>query len=188
MGDEWACRRSAGYVLQDRCLHLGVSVLVEELAHGAQHGGTLHERVFHAVVDDEVHVALAGAHLRVVELVVGHAVLVFHYRQRLEALREERQLLGVDGDLAGLCLEDETAYADDVANVEQLLEDHVVKVLVVLGADVVTGDVDLYAALAVLQLHEARLAHDAAAHHASGDDDLCLLVFLERLLDVRAER
>ena len=62
------------------------------------------------------------AQLRVVELVVSHAVLVFHYGQRLKALREQRQLLCVHADLARLRAEHEALYAYEVANVEQLLE------------------------------------------------------------------
>ena len=58
--------------------------------------------------------------------VVGHAVLVLDDGQRLEALRQEDELLGVDADLAHLGLEDEATHADEVADVEQLLEDYVV--------------------------------------------------------------
>lgn len=61
-------------------------MLVEELAHGAEHGGALEESLLYAVVDDEVDVALTGPHLGVVELVVGHTVLIFHDWQWLETL------------------------------------------------------------------------------------------------------
>ena len=87
-------------------------------------------------------------------------------------------------DLTRLCLEDETFDTDEVTDVEEFLKDLVVHVLVLVGADVVTGDIHLDSALAILQLYEASLAHDTAAHHTAGDDDLLLLPLLEVVLDV----
>ena len=126
MGDEGAGRGASGDGLEGRGLYLGIAVAVEEGAHGAEHGGTLEEGVLHAVVDDEIDIAATGAQLGVVKLVVGHAVLVLDDGQRLEALRQEDELLGVDADLAHLGLEDEATHADEVADVEQFLEDYVV--------------------------------------------------------------
>ena len=105
-------------------------------------------------------------------------------RQRLKALTQQFQRLGVNRDLTRLCLEDETFDADEVTDVEEFLKDLVVHVLVLVGADVVTGDIHLDSALAILQLHKAGLAHDTAAHHTSGDDDLLLLPLLEVIFDV----
>lgn len=45
------------------------------------------KRLFHTIVDHEVNVATAIAQLWVVELVVGHPVLVFYDRQWLQTLR-----------------------------------------------------------------------------------------------------
>ena len=122
MGYERSCACSAGYGLQRRRLDFGVSGLVEHAADGPYHGCALHECVFYAVVHYEVYVPLAVAQFGVVELVVSHSVLVFHYRQRLEALREQRQLLCVDADFAGLRAEHEALDADEVAYVEQFLK------------------------------------------------------------------
>ena len=185
--DERAGGGTTGDGLQHRSLYLRVPGIVEEFAHGADDGSAVDERLLHAIVDNQVHVALAGAHLRVIKLVVSHAVLIFHDRQWLKTLREQRELLCVNRDLAGLCLEHEAADADNVADVKQFLEDRGVHIFVLTRADVVTGDIDLDTAFAVLKLHEAGFAHDTAAHHTSGDDDLRLLSLLEVLLDVGAE-
>ena len=126
VGDEGAGGGTAGYDLQRGSLHFGVAGLVEEAAHDAQHGGSLLEGLLHALVHHEVHVSLAGSHLGVVKLVIGHAVLVFHDGQGLQALAQERETLGVDGYLAHLGAEDVAFHADEVAYVEQLLEHFVV--------------------------------------------------------------
>ncbi len=122
MRDKGARRGSSGNHLQGRGLHLGVSGVIQDFPDGADHRGPLQEGLFHAIVDHQVDVALAVAQLRVVELVVGHAVLIFHDGQRLETLREQCQLLGMHADLASLCAEHGTLYADEVADVEQALE------------------------------------------------------------------
>ena len=126
MGDEGAGRGTTSDRLEGRGLDLGIAVAVEEGAHGAEHGSTLEEGVLDAVVDDEIDIAATGTQLGVVKLVVGHAVLVLDDGQRLEALRQEDELLGMDADLAHLGLEDEATHADEVADVEQFLEDYVV--------------------------------------------------------------
>ena len=86
MGDERTCAGTACNGLQCGCLHLRVASLVEHAAQGAQHGSTLEEGVFHAVIDDEVDITLAVAQLGIIKLVVCHAVLILNDRQRLEAL------------------------------------------------------------------------------------------------------
>ena len=126
MGDERTGRGTAGDILQDRRIHLRVAGLVEDAAHGADDGGTLQERVLHAVVDHQVNVALAIAQFRVVELVVGHAVLIFHDGQRFEALREQCDLLCVDGNLARLRTESEALHTDEVTDVEEFLEHRII--------------------------------------------------------------
>ena len=122
MGDERTRARTAGNALQRRCLHLRISRLVEEAAHRAQDGGALEESILHAVVYNQVYITLAVTLLGVFKLVVCLAVLVLDDRQRLQTLRQERDFLGMNRNLAHLRLEDETLDTDEVADVEQLLE------------------------------------------------------------------
>ncbi len=75
----------------------------------------------------------------------------------------------MDGDFARFGAEHEALDAHEVAYVEEFLEDVVVEALVLAGADVVAAHVDLYAAFAVLELHEGGFAHDASAHDAAGN-------------------
>src|SRR3712207_1923670 len=179
MSDERTGRRTAGNALQRGCLHLGVAVLIEEVAHGTQHGGTLKERVFHAIVNDEVHVTLTGTQLGVVKLVVSHAILVLNDGQGLEALAKNGQLLGVHADFARLGLEDETLNADDVTDVEQLLENLIVEVFIFARTDVIARNIDLNSAFAILKFRKAGLSHHTTAHHTAGNHNLGLLFFAE---------
>ena len=68
----------------------------------------------------------------------------------------------------GAGAEREALHPHEVAQVQQLLEDLVVEGLVLAGADLVAGDVDLLVAGVVAQHGEAGLAHDAHAHEAAG--------------------
>ena len=97
-----------------------------------------------------------------------------------EGLREQRQLLGVDGHLARLGLEHEAFHAHDVADIPGLEGG------VGFLAHVVPFHVDLDVALAVQDMGEAGLAHDAFGHHAAGDAHLFVLVSVEVRLDVGA--
>ena len=81
----------------------------------------------------------------------------------MQRLGQQHDLLGVDADFAGLGLEHEALHADHVAQIV------VFEVLVRVLAHVVPADVDLNLAVAVQQMGEGGLAHDAAGHHAPGD-------------------
>ncbi len=186
VGDEGACGGTAGDALQHGGIHLEVALLVEVGTHLVDNHGALDEGVAHLGVDDEVDVALAVALLGVAEGVVDHAVLLLDDGQGAEALAEDGEGLGVDGDLAHLGDKDIAGDADDVANVKQALEDGVVERLVVAGAYLVALDVELNAAGVVLELDEAGGAHDAAAHDAAGEADTLeeRVVLREALQDV----
>ena len=175
VGDEGACAGTAGDGLQDGRFHFGIAGFVQHGTHGADDFRALQEGIFHAVVHDEVHVALAVAQFGVLEGVIGHAVLVLHDGQRAQALGQYGQLLGVHADFARLRAEHEALHADEVAQVQQAFEDGVIHIFVLVRADVVAGDVHLDAPFGVLQFDERGLAHDAAAHHASRDGHLARL-------------
>ena len=129
MGDERTGTCAAGYLLQDRGLHLGVTCLVEHLTHRAQDRRALEERVLHAVVDNQIHITLAVTLLRVIEAVVSHAVFVFDDRQRTQRFSQNRQFLGMNAYLAHLRTEDETLDTDEIADVQQFFEYHIVHLL-----------------------------------------------------------
>ena len=95
----------------------------------------------------------------------------------------------MDGYLASLCAEDEALDADEVAEVDEALEEGVVEVFILARADIVAGYIDLDAALGVFELGKGGLAHDTLAHEASGDAYLARLglVITEKSLDVGAE-
>ena len=86
----------------------------------------------------------------------------------------------MDGGLAGLGLEHGAGHADDIADVE-LLEG-----CVLLLPDGVTRDIDLQDALAVLDLAEGSLAHDALDHQTARDGDRLALKRGKALDDLRA--
>ena len=107
---------------------------------------------------------MAVAQLGVVELVIGHTILILHDGQGAQAFGQHGQFLGVNADFTGLGAEDKSLHAHDVAQVEQALEDGIVHLLIVAGADVIARHIDLHTSLGVLQLHERGLSHDASAH------------------------
>ena len=87
---------------------------------------TLQEGVLHAIIHDEVHITLTVAKLGVVEGVIDIALgISLDDRQRLEALAEHGQLLSMDANLASLCSEHIALDADEVAKVEELLEERI---------------------------------------------------------------
>jgi hypothetical protein len=77
--------------------------------------------------------------LTVTHISIGQAVIFFG--KDLQALCEQSDLGGVDGDLAGLGGENTTLYSDDIADIELL------KALIFLNSHVVTGNVALNFAL-----------------------------------------
>ncbi len=86
-------------------------------------------------------------------------------RQRQHGLGEERQLLDVDGELAGAGAEEIATDPDVVAEIEQLVERKS------LLADGVEPDVNLQPFAALLQRGEPCLALRANGHNAAGDSD-----------------
>ena len=147
VGDEWAGRSTTGNALQGRSLYLCIASVVEYAAQSAQYGCTLQEGILHAIVYDEVNIALTVTQLWIVELVVSYTILVFHDWEWLQALGEQAQFLGVNRNLASLCTENETLYADEVTDVEELLEYSIIKVLVLVWTNLVAGDIDLDSSL-----------------------------------------
>ena len=145
-----------------------VAVLVEVGAHGVEHLCALDEDVLHAVVYHKVDVAAAVAQFGVLEAVVGHAVLHLYDGKRTQALAQQSERGCVHGNLTRLCAVHVTLHADEVADVEELLEYHVVEVLVFAGAELVAVDIYLDTAVGVLQFHKGGFTHYTAAHYAAG--------------------
>ena len=178
VGDERTGRGAARDRLEDRGLHLEVAVFVEVVAHRADDLRAFLEDFADVRIDDQVDVAHAVAEFGVGEAVVDGAVGVgLHDREDAERFAEHRERGGVDGEGAGLRDEGVTLDADDVADVEESLEDGVVEGLVFAGADLVALDVDLDAAAVILQFDEGGGAHNAPAHHAAGNDDILEVLF-----------
>ena len=187
--DERSGAGTSGDGLEDGRFHFRVAGSVKELAHGFDHLAPLEENLLHAGIDQEVDVALAVAQFRIVESVVGHAVLLLHHGQRPEAFREEYQLPGVNGDFACLSAEHIAFHADEVAQVEQFFEERVIERFVLSGADVIAGDVHLDAPFGIHQFGEAGFAHHASSHQSAGNAHLapgCVLVVGELCFDVIA--
>ena len=109
-------------------------------------------------VDDEVEVALAVAHLDVLQAVPL-------LRQRVEALGQEGERVAEHGQLAGAGLEHRPRERGRVAEVEQA------EALVGLRPDGSPPDIGLEPAPAVGDMEEGRLAHLADGQDAAGHDD-----------------
>ena len=82
----------------------------------------------------------------------------------------------------------ESLDTDKITDVKQFLKDFIVQVFVVVRADVVTGNVYLNSAFAVLKFYKAGFTHHATAHHSSCDDYLAFFfLFLETVFNVGRE-
>ena len=182
MRDERTCRSTSCNHLQCRGLHFGVAGLIEHLAHSTQYGGTLQERVLHALVHYEVDITLTITQFGIVKFVVGNAILVLHDGKGLQRFRQQREFLGMNRDFARLCTEHVTLHTNEIADVEQALEHHVVHIFVFVGTQFVARHVDLDTAFRVLYLGKRCLTHHAAAHHAACDAHLWQLFGSQGLL------
>ena len=171
MGLEGTGCRAACVGDQHGGLNLHEIALRQETADSGDDPGTLDEDIAGSVVHDEIDVALAIAH-------VGVLQAVELLRQGRQGLGQKSEFFGVDGDLAGLGLEDKALDADDVADV------HLFKSLVGILTDLVAGNIDLDAAVSVLDIAERGLAHDALEHHAAGDGDILALELVEIISDL----
>ena len=165
--EERARRRADLERGQDRGVHLKEAAPVQITAQFLQDAAALDERVLDLRVDDQIQIPLAVAG-------VGVAQAVVFLRQRQQRFAQQRQLRRVDGDLARLGAEHPTFDAEDVADVPLF------EIGIAVLADVAAADVQLDPALAVVQVDEACLAHDPAAHHPPGQRDLHRLVKHQR--------
>ena len=159
VGDEGFGGRATGDGVHHRGFDFEEIARFEEAADVADDFAADDEGVAAVFVGDEVNVALAVACF-----LVGEAVVFF--RQGAQGFGEQFNVVGVDGEFAGLGAEQFAARADDVADVPGF------EVGVAAFRQFVAAEIELDArAAAVLNGGEARLAHDALAHHAPGDGD-----------------
>ena len=140
--------------LQHRRLDFEEVHRVEEIAQVAQYPVARDEHGAALLVDDQVHVTLA-----ITRVDVGHAVPLV--RQRPQRLDQHAQFFHAHRQLARLGLEQHAGGREDVADV--VLLEGLVGV-----AERIALQEDLDLPGAILQLGEARLAHDALEHHAAG--------------------
>ena len=143
MGDEWAGTGTSCDILQDRRVDLGITGIVKNATQRADDGGTLEECIFDTLVNHQVNIALAIAKFWIVEFVISHTILILHDRQRFEGFRQQGEFLAVYADLASLCTKHKAFDANEVANVHQLLEDYIIEVFILIGADVIASDIYL---------------------------------------------
>ena len=128
MRDEGTSRCTSGNGLKGWCLHFRIAVTVEESSHRLEDDGTLQEGVLHAIVHDEVNVTLTVAEFGVVEGVIDVSLGIrLDDWQRSEALAQYSHFLRMNAYLARLSAEHIALDADEVAQVEQLLEDSIVE-------------------------------------------------------------
>ena len=144
MRNERTCACTSWYGLKYRGLNLCVTGLIQNRAKGTDYFGAFKESLLYTLIYHQVNVTLTVTQVRVIKLVICHAVLVLYYRQRTQRLAEYCQFLGVNSDLTHLCAEHESLYPDKVTYVKEFLEHLVIHLLILLiGADVITGDINL---------------------------------------------
>ena len=150
VSNEWARTCTTSNTLQGRSFYLCITSLIEELTHGTQYGSTLQEGIFHTLIHNEVNITLTITLLWVFKLIVCLTILILNNRQWLQALRQNGNLLSMNRDFSHLCLKHFTLHSDEVTNIEQLLEDLIIKFFILTRTDVVTSDINLDSTLAIL--------------------------------------
>jgi len=182
MGLEGTCRCAAIERLQDGGFHLKVGARIEVAAHRVDQPVSLHEGPAYLRVDDQVNIPLAVAQFGIGDRVENRVVLLLHDGQRPQRLAEQLQRTHMDRDLAHLRHKYEPGHADDVAEVEEFLENRVVQGFILTGADVVAFHIELDPAGLVLEFHEGGGAHDPAAHDPAGDGSLLVERVISRIV------
>ena len=168
MRDERPRRRPARDGLHRRRLDLDKAPLRHHLAKRRDDLRPAQERLERLRVGEQVDITPPIALLE-----VGQPVPLF--RRRQQALGQEGELRGEDGQLAGLGVSERAVHADQVAQVQQLGE------VPGLVADLLLADEDLDALGPVAELEEDDLPLPAPEHdpagHADGGSGLGLLTF-----------
>ncbi len=155
VGDERPRGSPAIERLHHRCFHFDEIARLQLAPQRRDDARPRDEHLAHFRVGDQVQVALAVAGFHVLQ-----AVPLFGHRK--QRLGKELQLLGVDAQLAGAGPEQVALHADDVADIQHLEE------LEIALADRIFLHVNLQPLAVLLEVREARLAHVANSHHASG--------------------
>ena len=147
--------RTAGDGMHHRCLYLGKAQRIEELANEPHRARSNPEHPAGFPAHQQVHVTAPQ-----LELPIGDAAPLL--RQGPQRLHEQPQFFHPNRKLPGAGLEQVPGGADDVSNVPAL------EGLVDFGRDPVALDKQLDSPRPVLNVAEARLAHDPLAHHPAG--------------------
>jgi hypothetical protein len=156
MRDEGTRRRAAIERLHHGRFHFHESMAFELAAKRSDNAAAREEDFAHFGVRDQIQVALAVARFHVFQAMpfLGHG------EQRL---REVLQMFDVHAQFAGAGAEQVAFHADDVAQIDQLVDGEIA-----LGKGVLL-DVDLQALAILRQMREPGLAHAAQGLHAPGD-------------------
>ncbi len=149
-------RRTAGDRMHHRRLDLKEAGLDHLRTNGRDHPAARHKGATRVLGHDQVDVTLA-----VLDLLIGEAVKFV--RQGAQALGQQANAAGLDGELAGASLHQRALGANDVTQVPMF------EGFERLGTDSIQLHVDLDAPAGVLQGGERGLAHDALQHHAAGN-------------------
>ena len=125
------------------------------------------EDLAHFRIRDQIEIALAIARLDIFQAVP-------FFRHREQRLGEEIQVFDMNAQFIGPGAEQVAFDADEVAQVEELIE------RIFLFADGVLAHVDLESLAILHQMREASFAHAANGHNAPGDADLYARVLVVR--------
>ena len=151
MGDKGPGGGAAGNGVQHRGLHLNIAHVVQIIPHELDKAGTNDKIPLHLRVHDQVHIPLTVAQLLILKAV--------------ELLGQREQGLGQKGDISGpnahlppLGAENLAVYAHDITDIKLL------ELLIDLFIHLVLAGVELNAAVPVLKVTEAHLAHAPLGH------------------------
>ena len=128
-------------------------MLTEECPHAGEDLAALDEDVFHIIIHQQVHIAHAVTALRVSEGIVDIALRIgLDHWKGAKRLGDEFQLLHQDGEFTCLGLELGSGYRNEIPDIEEFLEDVIIKRLILSRADLIPVDIELHASFSIFQL------------------------------------
>ena len=161
---EWLRQRAARDRMQNRRFDFEISAFVQKPPQFANDQASLHENIADFAIDDQIDVSLPVPNLDILQAVP-------FFRQRKKALREKHEFGRQYRQFAGPRAEQRSFDADEVADIEQLVQ------LEVAFRKLILLCVYLQLAFAVRQRDESGLSKRTIRENPARNTNLVLVVF-----------
>ena len=156
---------------QHGSLHLQKALSVEITPDGGNDFGSQDKGPLAFLIHDQIDITLPVA-----QICIGKTMELF--RENLQRFGKKSDFFGMNGNFSRLCFKDMPLDPDDVADVKLL------ECLIGFRSNLVPGHIALNVAFQILYIAKRRLAHDALAHHSSGNGHLFIFPLGKMILNL----